>query len=144
VAIACVALPACTGARGVNAPQGDAGAVDAVAQRLDAAIFERDAAMLRRIVSPGFVQVLGDGTRADRERFIEQLTAPGPTPDHAVSPREIRMLGDAAVVTFTLDYPVHDGTPGEVLRAHAVDVYHRQGGKWRLEFEQLTVRRHGR
>jgi hypothetical protein len=139
----CGVLSACTTARGGVPLYSGAESVESVARQLDAAILSRDAVTLQQIVAPGFLQVLGDGSRADRALFIERLTAPGPTVDYVVSPRAIRMLGDSAVVTFSVDYPIADGAPGELRRAHVVDVYHRRGGVWRLEFEQLTVRRHG-
>jgi hypothetical protein len=120
-------------------PAAEAAAVRAAARSLDDAIRTAQHARIEPWVSKRFLQILGDGERVGRERFVAALSGAKPAV-YTVSALAVCGWRDTAVVTFDADFP-GAGAGAPPVRTFIVDVWRRENGTWRVAFEQIGVRR---
>lgn len=118
--------------------------VNEAAATIDAAIRRGDRAALEPLVAETFEQVLGNGERVDRRRFVTALTT-GPAAQFTVSRMAVCGWADTAVVTFDAEFVVADAPIRRTVSTFIVNIYRRQpqhsNARWQLAFEQIGVRR---
>jgi hypothetical protein len=125
-------------------PSPAAAQVNQAVAAIDGAIRSADRKALERNVARSFEQVLGNGERVGRTRFIDALSQ-GSGIQFTVS--HLRTCGwpDTAVVTFDADFDTGEGSDRRTVSTFIVDLYKRetQRGRprWVLAFEQIGVRR---
>ncbi|HZH43927.1 MAG TPA: nuclear transport factor 2 family protein [Lysobacter sp.] len=137
--IAAVLLAFATAA--IPAPR-DEDALRALEHAWNTAIVERDPAALERILDDEFRLVWIDGSVSDKAAMLRGLATRKVEIEPFVTENvEIRIYGDAAVVTGQFSQTVRLGERSETNRFAYTDVYRRTAAGWRAVSAHATLLR---
>src|SRR5262245_27271336 len=109
----------------------------ALEQRRCDVIGASDLEGLADVLADDYVHVLAPGRVVDKQQYVEMIRNAPRKP--ARGPLQVRVYGDAAVLTGDLDN--HIGAPGDVRRviaAYCTQVAIKRDGKWRFVSYILT------
>lgn len=112
---------------------------EAAALAMDKAIASADAAMLAKLIAPGFLWVRGAGVRAGKAEFVEGLTAPGVAIE-PFAPTEQRWFKSGELAILTARNELRGTENGEpfIDRHSFCDVWQRGSTGWQLVYAQIT------
>lgn len=114
-------------------------ALKAQADAWDAAIIAKDAVGVARNMHPQFQQIASDGSRHDRQQFIDSILSPKLEIDpYTVDDFDIDIQGDVALLRgHTRMTGRYDGKPF-VTEYEYLDVYLYTEGRWQVRHVQTT------
>jgi ketosteroid isomerase-like protein len=101
-----------------------------------------DSAALGRIIADDWVCVDAAGLRITKRQLLERVSAAESfPPSHEFDETDLRLFGDAAVVTGRLSFDAPDDEGGGLVRARQryTRVYAKRGGRWQAVATHVTV-----
>ena len=116
----------------MNETTADIAALDA---RIDELASEADFSALTPLLADDFIYVHSNGTRQDRQVWMESLVPLAGRRKRVVSNVDVDLHGDVAVAMGDLDVVWNDG---RTIKNRYVRVYRRDAGSWRA-IAQRTV-----